>query len=109
MFNCPPRPLYPEETTPVPTEQEAGWTPKALWTFWKTEKPFVLPGFEPWTVQQLVWTLHRLSYPVLCISKKPAEKMYKEFWFENLKGKCMNVAERHCRCTQDEELWAVEL
>jgi hypothetical protein len=30
--------LYPRERTLVPTQQEAGCTPKPVWTFWSREK-----------------------------------------------------------------------
>jgi hypothetical protein len=49
----------------------------------KRKKLLLLPGFEHRTAQQFAQTLYRTSYPVLCIAKKPAEKMYKGFWLEN--------------------------
>jgi len=33
MGNFMPRPLYPREGAPVPTEKEATWAPKPVWTF----------------------------------------------------------------------------
>jgi len=27
-----------------PTEQEAGWAPEPVWTFWRTEKPLATTG-----------------------------------------------------------------
>jgi len=50
----------------------------------KEKKLLLLSGFEYGTAEQFAQTLHRLSYPVLCIAEKPAEKMYKGFWLENL-------------------------
>jgi hypothetical protein len=36
--------------TAVLIEQEAGWAPEAIWTFWITEMSVApLQGFEPWT------------------------------------------------------------
>jgi hypothetical protein len=32
------RPLYPQERTPFPTEEEAAWVPEAVWTLRKIEK-----------------------------------------------------------------------
>ena len=32
VVNATPRPLYPWERHPVPTVQEAGWAPGAVWT-----------------------------------------------------------------------------
>ena len=40
------RPLYPQERYPVPTVQEACWSPGPVWT--KISPP---PGFDPLTVQ----------------------------------------------------------
>jgi hypothetical protein len=34
---CPQLP-YLQESTPVPTEEEAGWTPELVWIFWRGEK-----------------------------------------------------------------------
>ena len=31
-------PLYTRKITPVPTEEEAGWAPEPVWTFWRGEK-----------------------------------------------------------------------
>ena len=37
VVNLTSRPLYPEESTPVPTEQETGWAP-VIWTLCRKEK-----------------------------------------------------------------------
>ena len=33
--NFTPRPLYPQERTRVPTEQDAVWAPEPVWTIWR--------------------------------------------------------------------------
>jgi len=30
--------LFSMERTPIPTEQDAGWTPQPVWSFWRREK-----------------------------------------------------------------------
>ena len=48
----------PGERTPVPTEQEAGWTPELVWSFCEKRKiPLTLPRFKPWTVQPVAFTI----------------------------------------------------
>lgn len=44
-------PLYAQERTPAPTEQEAGWALEAIRTFWRSDEVFPLPGFKPQTGQ----------------------------------------------------------
>jgi hypothetical protein len=40
--------LAPERETPVPSGEEAGWTPELYWTRWRREKKFLpSPGIEP--------------------------------------------------------------
>jgi hypothetical protein len=41
-----PRPLYPGERTPVPTEHEAGWAPDPARRFWKKGKFLSLTGIR---------------------------------------------------------------
>jgi len=36
--NITPRPFKPRERTLISTEKEAGWAPRAVWTFWRQEK-----------------------------------------------------------------------
>ena len=44
---CPSR-FTPGERTLVPTEQEAGWTPELVWSFWRREKiPCPYPDSNP--------------------------------------------------------------
>lgn len=49
-----PWPLSPRERTSVPIEQENGWTPKEVQTFWRRKHVLILPGFEIRTVQYTV-------------------------------------------------------
>jgi len=49
-FTTPP-PFYPQERTPLPTEQEAVWATEPVWTFWIRKKYLTLPAFEPQPVQ----------------------------------------------------------
>ena len=46
-----PRPLYPRERTPVPTEQEAGWALGRSGRFGEEKHLFLLPGIELQIVQ----------------------------------------------------------
>ena len=41
-----PRPLYPGERTPIPTEQEAGWGPDSSRTFWRKREFLILVGIQ---------------------------------------------------------------
>ena len=34
------------QTTPMPTEQEAGWGPELAWVLWSKEKSLPLPGIK---------------------------------------------------------------
>ena len=38
VVNITPPPLFTLEVNPVPIEQEAGWVPETVWTFWRREK-----------------------------------------------------------------------
>jgi len=38
VVNCRPQPLYPQERTPIPFEQEDGRAPVPVWTYWRREK-----------------------------------------------------------------------
>jgi hypothetical protein len=58
VVNSTPRPLYPQETNPVPTVYEAGWALQPPGQERKISPP---PGFDPRTVQ-----LYRLRYPSPC-------------------------------------------
>ena len=40
----PPAALPPKKKTPLPTEYEAGWAPKQVWTFRRREKCGALAG-----------------------------------------------------------------
>jgi hypothetical protein len=53
------RQLYHEERKPVPSELEAGWAPKQVWTFWRREKSFALNGTRT--------PLPSSTYPTQCI------------------------------------------
>jgi len=40
VVNITPLPLYPLDRTPLPIEQEAGWTQETILTIWGREKSF---------------------------------------------------------------------
>jgi hypothetical protein len=69
VVNATPRPLYPQERDPVPTELEAGWAPEPVWTGAKDIDSTA--GFDRQTAQPvaslLPTTLFRLTYILLCI------------------------------------------
>jgi len=48
----------PQDRTPVPTEQRAGWAPEPVWTVLEKGKPLVrtVPVFEPRPVARS-WSL----------------------------------------------------
>ena len=48
--NATPRPLCPQGRDPVPTAQEAGWTPGPVWTGAENLAP---TGFDSRTIQPL--------------------------------------------------------
>lgn len=53
-----PWPLYPQKSRPVPNKWEAGWTPAAVWSFWKEEMFFSMSGFQRRTVQPVAWSIN---------------------------------------------------
>ena len=57
------RQFYPQKKTPVPTEQEVGWAPAPVWTFWRTENSFCPTGFRNPDRQPVDYSLYHLSYP----------------------------------------------
>ena len=71
-MNFSPPLLYPQERTPVPTEQEADWAPEPIWPFCRTEKSLapikirtpVLPSRSPVAVPT---TLLRLDVVLLTL------------------------------------------
>jgi hypothetical protein len=46
MVNITPRPLYPREIDPVPTEDEPAWIPELVWPFRRREKSVVPAGIQ---------------------------------------------------------------
>jgi len=54
------RPLYPQERDPVSIVQEAGWTPRPVWTGAKNPDPL---GFDPQTIQPI--GSHYTNYVIL--------------------------------------------
>ena len=50
------------ERTPVHTEWEDGWPQSRSGLFGEEKSLFPLPGFEPWTVQSVAWSLYRMHY-----------------------------------------------
>jgi hypothetical protein len=46
VVNVTPQSLYPLEETAVPIENEAGWSPEAVWAFWTTEKSLAPTWFR---------------------------------------------------------------
>ena len=43
-------------------EQEAGWVPEPLWTFWRRENLFLLPESKIWFILPVLSQLYWLSY-----------------------------------------------
>lgn len=63
------RPLYHLESAPIPTEQESGWAPVPVWTFWLREKFLTAAriGIPDGPTRDLVTTLTKLSrLPTCC-------------------------------------------
>jgi hypothetical protein len=55
-----PAALIPEMIPPLPIVQEAGWPPQPVWTLWRRQNHFPLPGIKP---RDFSRSLYRLSYP----------------------------------------------
>ena len=53
----------PGERVPTPIEQEAVWAPGQVWMMWIKEKYLAVTGFEPRTVQPVVYSLYGLPVP----------------------------------------------
>jgi hypothetical protein len=71
-MNFSPRLLYSQERTPVPTEQEADWTPEPIWTFCRTEKSLApikirTPGLPSHNSVAVPTTLLRLHVVLLTL------------------------------------------
>jgi len=63
------RPLYHLESAPIPTEQEPGWAPAPVWTFWWREKSLTAAriGIPDGSTRDLVTTMTTLSrLPTYC-------------------------------------------
>jgi hypothetical protein len=61
MASFTPLPLY----TPVPIAYEAGWAPEPVWTLWRTENIFPLPGTE---LRMSSPSPYQMSYPgLVCV------------------------------------------
>ena len=55
------------ERTQVPTEEEAGWAPQTVWTFWRTEKSIAriaIRSPDP-AARSLITTLITLRYKIV--------------------------------------------
>jgi len=69
-------PLGKDHTVSI--EQEAGWAPDLVWTFWRKNDLFPLPGIksnqDSLIIQPKAQSLHLLSYtnhqPILTYSKE---------------------------------------
>ena len=67
-----PQLLYPQERTPVPTEQKADWVPEPIWTFCRTEKSLApikiqTPGLPSHSPVAVPTTLLRLDVMLLTL------------------------------------------
>jgi hypothetical protein len=59
----------PGKQPTVPTVQEAGYAPEAVWALRRRESLSPLPRIEPWLLclHSLSWSLYRLSYRARCL------------------------------------------
>ena len=48
---------------PAPFEQDAGWAPERLWTFWRRKSFLLLLRFKHWIVWPIAQSLHKLCHP----------------------------------------------
>jgi len=55
-----PPPPYPRKRNPIPLCRMLGGHQSRSGRFGEEKNIFPLPGFEPWTVQSLVWSLYTL-------------------------------------------------
>jgi len=68
-----PCPLYPWKIILVIIEQEAGWIPEPLCTFWRRENLFLLPGSRLW----FIWPV--LSHCTDCAILAPSGQIYNAY------------------------------
>jgi hypothetical protein len=54
-----PAALLPGKQPPVPSQQEAGWALKSVWTLWRREKSLGLVGNGTSVVQPVALSLYR--------------------------------------------------
>ena len=84
-MNLSPRLLYPQERTPVPTEQEADWAPEPIWTFCRTEKSLAsikirTPGLPFHSPVVVPTTLLRLDVVLLTLYIRKSKAVPLQAW-----------------------------
>jgi hypothetical protein len=64
--NFTPQPLNPQERSPLPIEQEAGWAPELVWMIWRVENILSLPGFKPQIIRSVAsqYANHTILAPI---------------------------------------------
>jgi hypothetical protein len=86
-----------EQTVPGTIKYEAGWPTERVYTFCVRETVLACSGFEPWIVQFVTCSLHRMStyvglyidrYRSTCLLKQCSEKLMSKF-------RVLLLAERH--------------
>lgn len=76
-----PRPIYIQESDPVPIGQEAGLVTGQVWT---NSAKIAIPGIDSWIMQPVVSRYMDCAIPAHRYEQSPVEKIHKYCCFSQL-------------------------